>query len=447
VRRALVGAFAAVAVVFTAGLAATHTFVSGIRSAAREITDDSSPSIASLSSMRSLLRQLEVGANQHLAACAAGRCGPPPGRVVELQRDLLLSWDRYRGLPTFAGETDLWPGVDAELHRLGEALALALDAAERGEGAGGGGRAEALGVAFDALDDGIARVIQFDHGVSVVMAERIETLAALSTISTVALDLLTVALTALVAFLAVRLVRRYESTLRERAEDLDQFAGRAAHDVKGPLTATAAALHALRRLSPAEAAGAIERGERAVRRVQRLVDDLLEFARAGVPEGRAVSADVREVVEDVVGELREVADANRVEVVLEGADHERVACSPGVLTSIVSNLVRNAITYMGASQVRVVRVRTARRDARGLVRIEVEDSGPGVPGFLGERVFEPFVRGTGEVAGSGLGLATVKRFVDAHGGRVGFSATAGAGTLFWLEMPRTAEPAGGAARP
>jgi signal transduction histidine kinase len=82
------------------------------------------------------------------------------------------------------------------------------------------------------------------------------------------------------------------------------------------------------------------------------------------------------------------------------------------------------------------------------VRIEVEDSGPGIPETLGDRVFEPFVRGGGEVAGTGtgLGLATVKRFVSAHGGRVGFSATPGAGTLFWLEMPRTAPRAMGAAR-
>jgi signal transduction histidine kinase len=102
----------------------------------------------------------------------------------------------------------------------------------------------------------------------------------------------------------------------------------------------------------------------------------------------------------------------------------------------VQNLVRNAIAYMADSPVRVVRVRTARRDGRAPVRIEVEDSGPGIPEGLGERVFEPFVRGDGTVAGYGLGLATVKRFVSAHGGRVGFSATPGAGTLFWLELPR-----------
>jgi signal transduction histidine kinase len=435
VRRALVAAFASVAIVFTVGLAAAHTFVSGIRSAAREITDNGDASIATLSSMRGLLRQLEVGVNQRLAACGAGRCGPPPPRIAELQRDLLLAWDRYRRLPTFPGETEAWPEVDADLHRLGEAVALAFDAAERGEP--GAARSEAVAAAFDRLDDRVARMVDLDSGADVALAARIDRLARLATVSTVALDLLTVALTALVAWLALRLVRRYEESLRERADELEQFAGRVAHDVKGPLTATSAALRALRRLSPDRASSVIDRGERAVLRVGRLVDDLLEFALAGGSTTRRASADVHDVVQEVVGELRDVADAQRVEVVVDGASHEQVACSPGVLESIVQNLVRNAIAYMGDSPVRVVRVRTARSDARGPVRIEVEDSGPGIPEELGERVFEPFVRGSGPVEGTGLGLATVKRFVSAHGGRVGFSATRGAGTLFWLEMPRS----------
>jgi signal transduction histidine kinase len=439
VRRALVGAFAAVAVVFTVGLAASHTFVAGIRSSAREITENSAPSISSLSSMRSVLRQLEVAANQHLAACAAGRCAPPPARLAELQRDLLRTWDAYRLLPTSAGETELWPGVDADLHRLGELLAVILDAASRGDGAAL--HDDTLGPAFDAVDDGVARIVELDHAVGVAMAERIETLARLSTVSTVALDLLTVALTALVAALAVRLVHRYERSLRERADELDQFAGRVAHDVKGPLTATAAALHALRRVSPEAARDPIDRGERAVRRVQRLVDDLLEFARAGAPERRDLSADLREVVEDVVGQLEGVAGDHQVELRVDVPAHQRVACSPGVLTSIVQNLVQNAITHMGASRVRLVQVRAAPAAPRDPVRIEVQDSGPGIPGALGARVFEPFVRGDGPVAGTGLGLATVKRFVDAHGGRVGFAARP-EGTLFWLELPGPENPPG-----
>jgi signal transduction histidine kinase len=170
--------------------------------------------------------------------------------------------------------------------------------------------------------------------------------------------------------------------------------------------------------------------------VQRLVDDLLEFARAAAMEPRGASADLREVVDELVGELGDVAREHRVELRVEEVGHERVACSAGVLGSIVGNLVRNAITHMGASETRVVRVRSLPVDRRHPVRIEVGDTGPGIPKKLGERVFDPFVRGDDAGAGTGLGLATVKRFVHAHGGDLGFWGEAGGGTTFWLELPR-----------
>ncbi len=272
-----------------------------------------------------------------------------------------------------------------------------------------------------------------------MVAARIEHLAQLSTRATVALDLVMIALTALAATLAVRLVHRYERSQRERAEDLDQFAARVAHDVKGPLTSTAVALHVARKLASEPGRAALERGEHGVRRVQRLVDDLLEFARAGVLDARSAVTDLRDVVEEVVGDLGEIAAEHRVDVRVESVAHERIACSRGVLTSIVMNLVRNAILHMGESPVRVVRVRAPPVADDGWVRIEVEDSGPGIPDALRGKLFQPFVRGPdAAVEGSGLGLATVKRFVGAHGGSVGFAAHEGRGTLFWLELPRSA---------
>src|SRR5262249_40495279 len=102
---------------------------------------------------------------------------------------------------------------------------------------------------------------------------------------------------------------------------------------------------------------------------------------------------------------------------------------------IVSNLVRNAIKYMGDAKERIVRVRAV-IDGSSL-RIEVEDTGPGIAPQLHERVFEPYVqlqRG-GARSGIGLGLATVKRLVIAHGGSLGIRSRLGAGSLFWVKLP------------
>jgi signal transduction histidine kinase len=69
----------------------------------------------------------------------------------------------------------------------------------------------------------------------------------------------------------------------------------------------------------------------------------------------------------------------------------------------------------------------------------VEDSGPGIPAELGERVFEAYIRGHRASAtrpGIGLGLATVKRLVTAHGGTLGTRRSGLGGASFWFELPR-----------
>jgi signal transduction histidine kinase len=89
---------------------------------------------------------------------------------------------------------------------------------------------------------------------------------------------------------------------------------------------------------------------------------------------------------------------------------------------------------MGSGDVRRVTVR-ARREDRGL-RLEVEDTGSGIPPELQASVFEPFVRGQHQsVNGTGLGLATVKRLVESHRGAVGMQSAYGRGSLFWVELP------------
>ena len=71
------------------------------------------------------------------------------------------------------------------------------------------------------------------------------------------------------------------------------------------------------------------------------------------------------------------------------------------------------------------------------MRIEVEDSGPGIPPALYETIFDPHVRGrTDGKPGIGLGLATVKRITESHGGAVGFRSRLDVGSTFWVELPR-----------
>jgi signal transduction histidine kinase len=170
-----------------------------------------------------------------------------------------------------------------------------------------------------------------------------------------------------------------------------------------------------------------------------LVDDLLAFARAGGPIDRSGRASTLSSARATLEEVEALARANAISLGIDpGAEDFVVACPSGVLTSLVSNLVHNAIKYMGTAQERCVVVRT-HRVGRG-ARVEVEDTGPGLPAGAEGQVFEPYVRAdrTGQ-PGLGLGLATVKRLAEGYGGHVGVRSGPN-GCVFWFELPLAPVP-------
>ena len=73
-------------------------------------------------------------------------------------------------------------------------------------------------------------------------------------------------------------------------------------------------------------------------------------------------------------------------------------------------------------------------------RVEVRDRGRGVPVEARERVFAPFARLDKSVAGAGIGLATCRRIVEAHGGTMGVDARDGGGSVFWFDLPAVDVP-------
>ena len=439
--RALVVSFAAVALTFTVGIAVAQLYMWRVRLAARQITDNSSPSVSRLSSMRAALRVLEVQADDYVDRCQVDSCGPAPARLEELRATLRTDWRGYRELPVFPREAEAWPGIEEALAQLDGAFGDTFGELRKGRPTQAEEMLERnLKPACDRLDGMIARLVKLNFTQGIILASRIEALSGISIALSVVLDLASVALTALAGALAIRVVRRYERSLQSRADELDLFAGRVAHDVMSPLMTTDLALQVARRHASDDGRAVLEQGRRGIQRVRLLVDGLLEFARAGAKLVPGVSADVRGVVDAVSDELRPLAEQRGVSVLTQAAPGASVACSPGLLMSLVANLVRNAIVHMGASEVRRVVIRASRVSGEEWIRIEVEDTGPGVPAALGDRIFEPFVRGNADEPGSGLGLATVRRIVTAHRGGIGHQSRPGGGALFWIVMPRAAHP-------
>ena len=165
--------------------------------------------------------------------------------------------------------------------------------------------------------------------------------------------------------------------------------------------------------------------------MRRLVGDLLLLARTDA--GRASPrepTDVGTVVAEAAAELEPVAGEHRLSIDTEPAV---VDAARDELHRLVVNLMENAIRHTPDG----TEVRAAVTADNGQVVLTVEDDGPGVPDELAPRIFERFVRGGGDRAGSsGLGLAIVRAVAEAHGGSVSLDRKPdGRGARFVVRLP------------
>jgi signal transduction histidine kinase len=192
----------------------------------------------------------------------------------------------------------------------------------------------------------------------------------------------------------------------------------------------------LLRLSPEDPSRVIQTADRLERSSQRAiatVDSLLAFSRASRVEPResgAVGQAVRNALEEVEPLVAHLGASIEV---AEGPDLV-VACSPGLLQIVLANLVGNAVKYLEGRVERHVRLE-ARQDG-SWCRIDVEDTGPGIPREAQAKIFEPFFRVAGvRASGTGIGLATVRRILEARGGRIAVESTEGRGSRFTVWLP------------
>ena len=446
--RALLIAVLAAVAAFTASTVWVGRSARSIDEDALFISRDAAPGIEVLSNLRAELRTLEVEVLRSIDSLDAAPVQQSRGRI-----DALVA--RAVALPNDAHEASLLGKLQSDLRTFDEAAERALEEAREGN------LADARRILAtqarppaDAAADLAMKLVDYNADAARSAAERIERGRVRSNRLAYELDALSAALTLLAAFLALRIVRQAHRADRERqamieakADELEQFAGRVAHDILSPLSAVGIALSLAERNAP-DTRHALSRGRASLLRVRGIVDGLLEFARAGARPEPDARTDVQPLVAGLQEELLPFAREQAADLRIEPVPACAVSCSPGVLLSLLGNLLRNAIKYLGDSEAREVTLRIRRR--RGRVLFEVEDTGPGIPASLGVRIFEPYVRGpnTG-MPGIGLGLATVKRLVESHGGTVGVRAGAKAGALFWFELAEAAagedQPGGGVA--
>jgi len=187
--------------------------------------------------------------------------------------------------------------------------------------------------------------------------------------------------------------------------------------------------------------GTFEKVTRGVGRLSRVIDALLEFARAGGPTPGA-HANLREVLDEVVSELTPAAQDAQTRIEIEPFAPLQLACTGGALRSVLGNLLGNAVKYSVESHQSERRITVRVKPSDDKVHVEVEDNGPGLPAGADAEAFEPFRRFTSSRPGIGIGLATVKKLVEGYHGEVGVSSKSGVGSRFWFVLPRAPEADG-----
>ena len=170
------------------------------------------------------------------------------------------------------------------------------------------------------------------------------------------------------------------------------------------------------------------------RRLAHLVENVLHLSRAErrMVRVRPTPTPLAPALREIVERFAPLAGTAAVRIRTELDERLVAMVDPAALHQIVINLLDNAVKYGGTGP---ITVRAMRRD--GQARIEVEDSGAGVPAADRLRIWEPFVRlqPAADVPGSGIGLAVVRELVAAHGGECVLDEVVGGGSRFVVELP------------
>jgi signal transduction histidine kinase len=217
------------------------------------------------------------------------------------------------------------------------------------------------------------------------------------------------------------------------------FLGGVAHDMRNPLHVLKLALATVPPGRPLPSEPRLrtlfERLSRHIGRLERMSNDFVDMAKieSGKLELRLEDQDARALVQEVVELFEGTAPEHELRVILPG-EAVPVRCDPLRLEQVLTNLVSNAIKYSpggGRIELGVERV-----DGEAVIR--VTDHGVGIAASDQSRLFEPFRRAglsQGTVPGAGLGLAVVRRIVDAHGGHIDVDSQPGRGSTFSVHLP------------
>ena len=232
---------------------------------------------------------------------------------------------------------------------------------------------------------------------------------------------------------------RARAARHEKLASLGTLAAGVAHEIRNPLTAINVRLHSLKRnlaVNSSEEEDALVIGHE-IQRLERIVQDFLQFARPTEPKCLIVSADsLLARMEALLGP--QLAKAS-IRLHLESVPDIWVRVDPHQIEQVLINLIQNAAESMERGGMITLRAHSAPARLRGPdppgIIIEVSDSGKGIAPEVRKRMFDPFF--TTKEEGKGVGLAIAARIVEKHGGVLECRSEVNRGTTFAILLPPT----------
>jgi two-component system sensor histidine kinase FlrB len=224
----------------------------------------------------------------------------------------------------------------------------------------------------------------------------------------------------------------------KRLSSMGEMAANLAHQVRTPLTS------AILNVSNLSRGGVTEERRRrfadrtmdSLRHLERLVGDMLLFARGGAFDAKAVA--VNTLLRDLAGYLAGAEQGAGIEYAVVSLEDDRlILINRDAMLSALGNLVSNAVIACGGKG----RIELgARLYDEQVVELWVADDGPGIPSAILPSLFEPFF--TTRSQGTGLGLAVARAVVHSHGGELSCESSQGCGATFRIHLPVAAGEGG-----
>jgi light-regulated signal transduction histidine kinase (bacteriophytochrome) len=226
-------------------------------------------------------------------------------------------------------------------------------------------------------------------------------------------------------------VGRVNAELTASIKELEAFSYSVSHDLRAPLRHISGfskmLLDEYNRGLPPEAQHYLERINQGTQRMGLLVDELLNLSRIGRQETRLQVTGLSSIVEEVLGDLAAEADGRVVEWKIGNLPY--VECDPVLMRQVFQNLLANALKFTRPREIAVIEVGQTTVDEQRV--IFVRDNGVGFSMKYADKLFGVFQE---DFEGTGVGLATVQRIVQKHGGRIWVQAELDNGATFFFTL-------------